>query len=492
MQDNIDDNSFNFINDKDEKEVAKVYFYTMDDKTLFEGLYPFNYCIGDVIKDFLLKQNNNNESFTYSFYIKNNNFQEYLIDENKLISFYVANLKDTIGLMEAGIINNSYGTTTISSNKFLKIYVKIKQKFVIPENIEEYIINNTELIGKPAINQLKYYIYNKTNQTLRINYLSNEQIKRINIDYFSRKTVYCNAENNLFIYEGNDKIINNNFDNINDNDCFNIHCKFICINLKNKEVMLISSKFPQRILHSMIFIPEKYIFIIGGKSSKEVLIYTIKKDNKRYEIYPNLLPYELLEPSLITVDNKYLYAFENSTFCMHILRTNFISVSPFEDIELQNFSSVKINQKFFGLVKQKNSIIFLGGKMLDPGHNLSKNIFEFNYDLNKLKQTQRKFKYLDLYEKTFIPLGDDEYVQLIEYVNNNNNYKPKVIIFEGSLNRNSKINNFTSNGTLKNKCFVSIHTKNVNIKLPDNLTSLVGSSSFGEMPVPLYNNYKNK
>ena len=140
MQDNIDDNSFNFINDKDEKEVAKVYFYTMDDKTLFEGLYPFNYCIGDVIKDFLLKQNNNNESFTYSFYIKNNNFQEYLIDENKLISFYVANLKDTIGLMEAGIINNSYGTTTISSNKFLKIYVKIKQKFVIPENIKAYFL----------------------------------------------------------------------------------------------------------------------------------------------------------------------------------------------------------------------------------------------------------------------------------------------------------------------------------------------------------------
>lgn len=492
MEENNDDNTFNFNIDKDEKEVAKVCFYTMDDKTLFEGLYTFNNCIGDVIKDFLLKQNNNNESFSYSFYIKNNDSQEYLIDENKLISFYLTNLQDTVGLMEAGMINNSYHTTTMSLHKFLKIYVKIKQKFDIPENIEEYIINNTELIGKPATNQLKYYIYNKTNNDLKIIYLSDEQIKRINIDYFSRKTVYCNAENNLFIYEGNDKNINNNFNNINDNDCFNIHCKFICINLKNKEVMLISSKFPQRILHSMIFIPEKYIFIVGGKSSKEVLIYTIKKENKRYEIYPNLLPYELLEPSLITVNNKYLYAFENSTFCMHILRTNFISLSPFEDIELQNFSSVKINQKFFGLVKQKNSIIFLGGKMLNPDQNLSKNIFEFNYYLNKLSQTQRKFISLDLNEKTFIPLGDDEYVQLTEYVNNNNDYKPKVIIFEGSLNKNSKINNFTSNGTLKSKCFASIHTKNVNIHLPDNLTSLVGSSSFGEMPVPLYNNYKNK
>ena len=249
MEENNDDNTFNFNIDKDEKEVAKVCFYTMDDKTLFEGLYTFNNCIGDVIKDFLLKQNNNNESFSYSFYIKNNDSQEYLIDENKLISFYLTNLQDTVGLMEAGMVNNSYHTTTMSLHKFLKIYVKIKQKFDIPENIEEYIINNTELIGKPATNQLKYYIYNKTNNDLKIIYLSDEQIKRINIDYFSRKTVYCNAENNLFIYEGNDKNINNNFNNINDNDCFNIHCKFICINLKNKEVMLISSKFPQRILH---------------------------------------------------------------------------------------------------------------------------------------------------------------------------------------------------------------------------------------------------
>ena len=100
------------------------------------------------------------------------------------------------------MINNSYGPTIISSNKFLKIYVTIKQKFVIPENIEEYKINNTELIGKPAINQLKYYIYNKANNDLRIICLSDEQIKRINIDYSSRKTLYCNEENNLFIYEG--------------------------------------------------------------------------------------------------------------------------------------------------------------------------------------------------------------------------------------------------------------------------------------------------
>ena len=493
--DNNNNISFKFNNDKDEKEIAKVSIYSMDDeKLLFEGQYLFNNYLSEVIKDFILKQNNK-ENFTFSFYIKNSESQEYLINENKLISSYLTNLQDTVNLMEFGFANNSMITTTISSNKLLKIYVKINKKFNIPDNIEQYIINNTELIGKPAINQLKYYVYNKTSKELKAIHLSKKQIEEINIDFFSNKTSYCNAENNLFIYEGNDTYIkiNNNIEAYNKNNNMNNKSKFICINLKNKEVQLISDTFPQRILHSMIFIPEKYIFIIGGKKTQEVLIYTIKKDNKIYEVYPNLLPYELLEPSLITIDNKYLYAFENSTFCMHILRTDFISVSAFEEIEVKNLFNIQIDQKFFGLVKQKNNILLLGGQMIySPKQDLnsSKNIFEFNYNLNKIKQTQKIHINLDIFEKTFIPIGSDEYIQLTE-IKDNSDYKPKVIIFQGHLQK-VKTNNSSSSGAYNNNCFVSIHTKNVNIRLPDNLTSLVGSSSFGELPVPLYNNYKNK
>ena len=64
--------------------------------------------------------------------------------------------------MEQGLANNSGITTSMCSNKFLKIYVK-KSQFMkdIPENIEEYIIKNTQLIGKPAINKLGYYVFNK-------------------------------------------------------------------------------------------------------------------------------------------------------------------------------------------------------------------------------------------------------------------------------------------------------------------------------------------
>lgn len=311
-----------------EKELVKICFYSMDEQILYESEYPINLCIGNAIKDFISK-NNNKEN--YSFYIKNNDSLENLINEQNLISFYVVNVQDTFALMEANVSSS----ITTSSSKCLKIYVK-KEK--IPENIEEYIIKNTQYIGKPALNQMKYYVYNKNNGELKLMSLSKEIINKINIKFFSRNSVYCNACNNLYLYEGVDDYIDNNYN----------FSKFICINLKDYSINLISSKFPPRLLHSMLFIPENYIFIVGGKDSKEVIIYIIKDKNKKYDIYPHLLPYELYEPSLIIIDNKYLYAFENSTNFLHITRTDFISKTEFEDIQLKNDNFITINQKFLG------------------------------------------------------------------------------------------------------------------------------------------------
>ena len=474
--------SFNFINDKD---LAKIYFYTIDEKLLYENNYNINNNIGDAIKDFL--KMDNKENYLFTFFVKNNNMN--LIDEQKPISFYLTNLQDTLFLImdhNAGMGNISGITTNESLNKYLKIYVKKSNSFIIPENIEEHIIKNTELIGKPAINQLKYYVYDKNSKVLKLNILTKKHINIINgsneisqiklnkpIQFFSRKTTYCNAENFLFIYEGN---------KINDykKDYQNDYCysKFFSINLKNDEINLISNKFPQRYLHSMIFIPEKYIFILGGINSLEMLVYTIQKDNYNYDIYPHYLPFQLLEPSLITVDNKYLYAFENSGIFLHILRIDFLSLSPFEEIKLKNDIS-PINQKFFGVVKIKHSVLFLGGQMIDSEDILSRNEFEFDIDFEKLKKRKKIFEPLDFCEKTFIPLGNKEYIQIVETLNIND-YSPIISILPGNLNKSEKTNS--------SQKFNSIHTKNINIYVNDNLTSLVGSSSFGEMGIPLYNN----
>ena len=429
--------SFNF--NSNEKDYAKVCFYSMDENILYENQYPFNNCTGDVIKDFLTKQNYEEKS-SLSFYIKDNNLKFNLIDEQKLLSYYITNLQDTLFLMEQHFTNNSGVNTSICSNKFLKIYVKKFQSLNIPDNIEQHIINNTQYIGKPALNKLGYYVYNKENKELKYYEFSKEQINKIDIIYFSRKTSYCNAENNLYIYEGK-------FDHNNNNYIFNYDNTFLSINLINNEINLISSTFPQRILHSMIFIPENYIFIVGGKYSKEVLIYKIKKDNKKYEKYPYLLPFELYEPSLILIDNKYLYAFENSRLSFHILRTNFICQSPFEEINLVD-NNLTINQKFFGVIKQNNSILFLGGQIINEKQMQSANSFKFNYIAEVIKKDKRKFTPLDFNEKTFIPLGNEEYIQISENLNKND-YTPTIIIFQGYSKKSDKSSSTNSNESQK-------------------------------------------
>ena len=351
----------------------------------------------------------------FFFYIKKNENLERIEDYNMTISSYFYNIQDTIQLL----YHNS--STTAASNSFsLNIYFKYKFKYNhIVEKIEEYIINSTHLIGKPIFNKFEYYLYNIYTNHLKIIKYSKEDRNNLKLKYFTSTNAYCNAKNNLYIYENNYK-----YDDTNTN-------RFFSINLTNNKIDLISSNFPKRILHSMIFIPECYIFIIGGKNTKEVLIYKIKENNKNYKKYPYLLPYELLEPSLIYIDNKYLYIFENSTLFLKILRFNLNYISPFEIIKLQNQKYIPMNQKFFGVVKNQNSILFLGGQMINLKHDeYNKNCFEFHYDTNKLVISKRKFMSFDMNEKTFIPLGGEIYIQLLEY-KKDNKYEPTILHFDG-------------------------------------------------------------
>jgi hypothetical protein len=305
--------------------------------------------------------------------------------------------------------------TNVNFNLF-KIYVKYESKYKnIAENFDNYIIDTTYLIGKPKLNRREYYRYNKKSKKIKLIPLNQEDIDKTKVNYFSVLDIYCNANNNLYIYEG-----------IADNDIE--FSRFFCINLIEKyKIELISSKFPKRILHSMIFIPKSYIFIIGGKNAKEILIYEIKEGNSEYEKYPNLLPRELLEPSLISIDNKYIYILENSTIFLNIYRVNILSVAPFEKIELKE-NNIYMTQKFFGVVKKRNSILFYGGQKLnmnfdkkDNNENNENNYcFQFHFNDNTVTLSKKKFDSINLIEKTFIPIEQDVFMQLAEYKNSEN------------------------------------------------------------------------
>jgi hypothetical protein len=397
---------------------ALISFYSFDEKFIFQNQYYSEETIGEIIDDFLKK---NSEEFlkkilNVKYFNKNNLFFYVQKDVNKFekIVYYNAtissiffNIQDTIHLLKSS-------STDISKLMLLKIYI-IHKHLKLAEKSDEYIIKKTYLIGKPIFNTFKYYLYDKNIKKLRIIKYSMEDINSSSIKCLSTIDSYCNAMNSLYLYQSNSE--NTNFDN------------FFKIDLFSNKINLISSKFPKRILHSMIYIPKYYIFIIGGKKEKEVIKYNINTDNENYKKYRYLLPYELIEPSLIFVNSRYLYAFENSTFEFHILRTDLKYITPFEDIKLANSKFIPMNQKFFGVVKSNNTIIFLGGQMINSNKEFINNCYEYDYNNDKLIISKREFKSFYFIEKTFIPVSDGLYMQIAEY-KNLNKYEPKVIFFE--------------------------------------------------------------
>ena len=103
-------------------------------------------------------------------------------------------------------------------------------------------------VGKPKLNTKNYYLYDKSSKHIEIILTNEEEIDKTKINSFSVLDAYCNAKNNVYIYEG---ISNNNIE----------FSRFFKINLIENKLSLISSKFPKRILHSMIFIPSSLFLL---------------------------------------------------------------------------------------------------------------------------------------------------------------------------------------------------------------------------------------
>ena len=481
--------------------MAKIIFFSFKERLIYEDKYLFNTTIKELISDFFSKISDN-KLYKYlnkgkyfnkkdlTFYIKEDIYEKLNIDDKTISDYLLNKINDTTFLlMEVEKLSGSNIELNQKKNtKKLHIYVKYKYRYKhLSNNMEEYIINNILFIGKPIINELGYYIYKKNTSQLKLVQCSDEEISRTKINYFSRISAYCNANNYLFIYEGSN-MTNNTF-----NSRFNrkstvawSNNKFIRINLINEEIKVISMKFPKRVLHSMIFIPEKYIFIIGGKYKKEikdVLIYKIKEDNYIYEKYPHLLPNELIEPSLIIVNNKYLYAFENSKESFNIIKCNISNISPFEILNVNNRNN--INQKFFGVVPNlinKDRILFLGGQFLNLNNNSSQKIYEYDINKNELIVTNTNYENFDFIEKTFIPIEKNNYLQIAEF-KINNEYIPKIIIYskdKQSIQINNEEDQKNSiNGMFLNEGFDSVQSKNVKVIISNsskNSNSIVPSS----------------
>ena len=323
----------------------------------------------------------------------------------------------------------------------------------IPLDSNKYILHNLYLVGKPIFqNKFKVYTYNNKTISFTKLHFSMDNINESEINCFSEESSYCNGDNNLYIYGGTK---NNNLIGI-----------FWIIDLKKGYIEKVKPniELKPKSFHSLIYIPSKYIFIIGGKINDNVMYYDIIKKEFKYHGNKEL---NLIEPSLIFINDTYLYAISNINQ-LNMYRIN-LRVNPnWERIIPKMPSTLSFKQRFFGLCKTDyNSFIFIGGETNENEH-----VFEYNYIKNEMTQTTLLLEKFDFPEKTFLPFSswsfllipsiEQKTLRLVTF--NTLKEEIKVIHFNDKVNNDSELPNIDK----KNKNIESIFNLDFNFySLPD-------------------------
>ena len=328
-----------------------------------------------------------------------------------------------------------YQTPTVCINP------QLKKK---PLNIDDKEIFPS-VIGKPFNHPFEVYTFRKDDKTLKIQNFSPQLILNSGLENFDASSAYCNGENHLYISGG-------------ENENYEINDKFWDIDLITKEIKGPINVCPKK-NHSMIFIPENYVFLVGGNDKK-----TVYYDNKNGEVYEWAdLNKERIEPALHKV-GSILFCFDNikklSNEKLTFEKTDLSSNTPRWEIINPEFDPSigyqPFNQKFFGVGKDFNeNIVFLGGN-IDNDNSINELMnFKFSPYRSYIKPSNIPYKEFNFKEKTFLPYNKNidflfpdfnrQHPELVFYVKNRNkiekmNFKktPNQLLAENNISLRSR------------------------------------------------------
>ena len=390
------------------------------------------------------------------------------LNENQIINNFDINNK---------IIGTIYPYLTNNLNEVININLIYKGLQISDNLIEDYSkLNN--LIASPIFDNPDYFaiiVFNTLNNEIKLFYREESDPEFNLMNKFNSFTAYCNAKGFLYISGGENEetnfFDNNNNNNTsgNNNNCNTELNDFFSIDLNSLIYTnnadntnnidrndLISNDNPTtnnnmfnikqlpnllepRTWHSMLFVPDKYIFIVGG-STKSVEIYDIEKNIIIKDSSLNDLRNEC---SLCMVNNIYLYAFcgfyLHQTFNCTVERCNLRKRE-------RKWDFVKFNQKenlgfipsFFAVSYYKNNnIILIGGDSIEEINNsyiIKIGNDENDYDeINEFNLGNKKFGVFR--DKFFTPINNNysvnipliygEHVQLLMLNMNNGDIEQK-------------------------------------------------------------------
>ena len=302
------------------------------------------------------------------------------------------------------------------------INMKYTQKGLdIPENVVQAYRENTKIIGSAILdNPETFGIITYENNTRELNPYYYQRSEYPELNTLNSFTAYCNAKNCLYFSGGEKEQPYEKEDNSLPYD------EFICIDLtelstnKNKLVInKLNNLINPRTWHSMIFVPNKYIFIVGGSNTKSVELYDIEEKKLTEDSELNEIRCEC---TLCLVNNTYLYAFYG--FLLHqdynnsIERCNLLKEErKWENINVIENCAVKFKPSFFAISYFLNdNLLLIGGN--DTGEDERNDyIYKFGKEENQkdeiedykfeLKENLNIFK-----DKLFMPLENNKAVNI--------------------------------------------------------------------------------
>ena len=260
----------------------------------------------------------------------------------------------------------------------------------IAENSIQAYIDNNIMIGNAIMdNSETFGIITFDNHNKTLNSYHYQRSEYPELIYLNSFTAYCNAKNCLYFSGGEEEQSYETEKNSLRYD------EFFCIDLtqldKDKLVINQLNKLNNaRTWHSMIFVPNKYIFIVGGYDTKSVELYDIDlkkltKDSELNEIR--------CECTLCLVNNMYLYAFcgfiLNNDFNNTIERCNLLKEKrTWENVSPKIEKSIKFIPSFFAISYFKDDeLLLIGGN--DSGKDER---FDYIYIIGKEEDEKDQIK----------------------------------------------------------------------------------------------------
>ena len=235
----------------------------------------------------------------------------------------------------------------------------------IPENAIEAYRKDNKIIGSAIMDSTDIFgiiTYEINTRSLNPYYYQRNEYPEL--IYFNSFTAYCNAKNCLY-FSGGEKEQSYEVEekSAQYNEFISIDLTKLSSNNDKLEINQLPNLNVPRTWHSMIFVPNKYIFIVGGSNTKTVELYDMeeKKLTKDSELNE-----ERCEATLCLVNNIYLYAFYG--FFLHkdynnsIERCNLLKEErKWEDIYAVEKSALRFKPSFFAISYFKNDLLLIGG-----------------------------------------------------------------------------------------------------------------------------------